>query len=62
MPDDATVVARREFLSRLHAEILIVPADLLDAAVEEDKVVDDLEKPRLVTELQQLAIEATLAL
>ena len=41
-------------LRRLHAEVLVVSADLLDAGVEDDKVVGDLQKPVLPAELAQL--------
>ena len=46
-----------EVLRGLHAEILVVAAELLDAGVEDDEVVDQLQQARLVAELEQVPVE-----
>ena len=54
VPDDAALAALHAGLRRLHAEVLVVAADLLDARVEDDEIVDDLKQPLLAAELAQL--------
>ena len=54
VPDDAALAPADELLRGLHAEILVVAAELLDAGVEHDEVVDQLQQPRLAAELQQM--------
>ena len=40
VPNDAALALAARFLRGPHAEILVVPADLLGAGVEHDEVVD----------------------
>ncbi len=42
VPDDAAFAALHAGLRRLHAEVLVVAADFLDARIEDDEIVDDL--------------------
>ena len=60
VPDDAALAPLHELLRGLHAEILVVAAELLDAGVEDDEVVDQFQKPRLVAELDQRPVERVL--
>ena len=54
VPDDAAFAALHTGLRRLYAEVLVVAADLLDARIEDDEIVDDLQQPLLAAELAQL--------
>ena len=57
MPDDAALAALDEFLRRLHAEILVLAAQLFNAGVKDDKVVHQLQQPRLGAHLQEVAVQ-----
>ena len=43
-----------------HAEILVVPAELLHAGVEHDEVVDQLQEARLAAQLDQRPVQQVL--
>ena len=53
VPDDTALPALYVGLRRLDAEILVVAADLLDARIEDHKIMHDLKEPLLVAELAQ---------
>ena len=62
VPDDAALAPPHALLRGADAEVLVVAADLLDAGVEDDEVVDQLEEALLVAELAQLrAVERVVA-
>ena len=54
MPEDAALAALHPRLCRLHACILVVAADFLDAGVEDDEVMYHLQQPLLAAQLAQL--------
>ncbi len=60
VPDDAALAPLHVILRGAHAEILVVPAELLGAGVEDDEVVDQLQEARLVAELDQCPVERVL--
>src|SRR5690606_28167211 len=57
VPDDPALAPADTRLRCAHAKVLVVPAQLLDAGVEDDEVVDQLEEACLGAELRQLAVE-----
>ena len=57
VPDDAAFPLLEALLRGAHAEILIVSAGLLDAGVEDHKVVDQFEKAVLLGQAQQGAVK-----
>ena len=61
MPDDAALTACHVCLGCPNPEVLIVAAGLLDARVEDDEVVHDLEQPLLAAELAQFPEQRVLA-
>lgn len=44
-------------MRRLHAEVLVLPAQLLGAGVEYHEVVDEFQQPRLAAHLQQMPVQ-----
>ena len=60
VPDDAALAALHVLLRGAHAEILVVAAELLDAGVEDDEVVDQFEEARLAAQLEQRPVERVL--
>ena len=61
VPDDAAFTPLHPRLGCPYAEVLIVTAGLLDAPVEYDEVVHDLEEPLLAAELSQLQEQGIVA-
>src|SRR6185437_9649466 len=57
VPDDAALALADALLRGLHAEELVWPRNLLLTGIEDDEVADQVEQPRLVTELRQRAVE-----
>jgi len=64
MPDDAALALMHMLLRGLDAEILMHARQLFPAAVEQHKVVHQLNQPRLVAHLKQVLVdlEATVVL
>jgi hypothetical protein len=61
VPEDAALARPHPRLRRADTEVLIVPAGLLDARVEDDEVVEDLQQPCLAAELAQLPQQRVVA-
>ena len=57
VPDDAALMALHVGLRRLDPDILVNPRQLLDAAVEQHEVVQQLEQPILGAHLEQVFVE-----
>ena len=57
MPDDAALAPVDKVLRRLHAEVLVLAAQLLGARVKHHKVVHQLQQAGLVADLQKVAVQ-----
>ena len=57
MPDDSALLLAHLRLRRLDAEILVRPRQLLHSAIEEHKVVHQLDQPVLSAHLEQVLVE-----
>ena len=60
VPDDAALALSHALLGGFHPEILVMAADLFDAGVEDDEVVDDFQKAAFFAELGQGPVEQVL--
>ena len=61
VPDDAALAPLHMGLRCAHTEILIMPAQLLDAGVENDEIVDQLQKAGLGADPRERLVELVLA-
>ncbi|MNJ32554.1 hypothetical protein D3C77_272210 [compost metagenome] len=57
MPDDAALAPTQVALRFVDAEVLVMPAELFHPAVEHDVIVDQLQKARLIAQLEQIPIQ-----
>src|SRR5262249_7872008 len=57
VPDDAALALPRVLLRSLDAEVLVCARHLLDATIEDDEVLDELEEPLLVAQFEKVLIE-----
>ncbi len=57
MPDDPALSPKQKALCLADAEVLVVPTELFNPAIEHDVVVDQFQKARLAAQLKQMPIQ-----
>ena len=57
MPDDAALALAHMLLSRFDTEVLMDTRQFLDTAIEQYEIVDQLDQPSFMAELQQVLIQ-----